>query len=400
MKQLLSIAFISSVLLLTACGKKQSGGDSQEVAKKKSQLTELKNQRDNLMVQIGKLEKEIAQLDPSFGKSENAKLVSVDSPIQLKPFQHFIDLQGKVESENISFVTPRGMAGQVKQLFVKRGDYVNKGQLLLKLDDAIARQSLAAAEQGLETMKTQLSFAKNIYQKQKNLWEQNIGTEVQLITAKNNVETLENQLKGMQEQIKITKEQLQMTQVYSDVSGVAEEVNIRVGETFMGGMQIKIVNTTNLKVTTQIPENYIDRVTTGKPIIITLPDINKTVSANISLTGKIIDPNSRSFYVEARIPNDKDFHPNQIALVKIMDYNNPKAISVPVNTLQSDEKGKYVMVVSKENNKIYARKRSVTIGQYYGDLLEIKSGLNIGDQVITEGFQGLFDGQLISTSVK
>ncbi|MBU3744259.1 MAG: efflux RND transporter periplasmic adaptor subunit, partial [Sediminibacterium sp.] len=188
--------------------------------------------------------------------------------------------------------------------------------------------------------------------------------------------------------------------VYSDVSGVAEEVNIRVGETFLGGMQIKIVNTTNLKVTTQIPENYIDRVTTGKPINITLPDINKTVSANISLTGKIIDPNSRSFYVEARIPNNKDFHPNQIALVKIMDYNNPKAISVPVNTLQSDEKGKYVMVVSKEKNKMYARKRSVTIGQYYGDLLEIKSGLNIGDQVITEGFQGLFDGQLITTSLK
>lgn len=398
MKNLLSIAFISSVLLLAACGKKQSG-DSQEIAKKKSQLTALKNQRDNLMVEIGKLEKEIAQLDPS-SKAENAKLVSVDSPIQLKPFQHFIDLQGKVESENISFVTPRGMGGQVKQLFVKRGDYVNKGQLLLKLDDAIARQSMAAAEQGLETMKTQLNFAKNIYQKQKNLWEQNIGTEVQLITAKNNVETLENQLKGLQEQIKITKEQLQMTQVYSDVSGVAEEVNIRVGETFLGGMQIKIVNTTNLKVTTQIPENYIDRVTTGKPINIILPDIKKTVSANISLTGKIIDPNSRSFYVEARIPNDKDFHPNQIALVKIMDYNNPKAISVPVNTLQSDEKGKYVMVVSKENNKMYARKRTVTIGQYYGDQLEIKSGLNIGDQVITEGFQGLFDGQLITTSPK
>ena len=239
-----------------------------------------------------------------------------------------------------------------------------------------------------------------IYEKQKNLWEQNIGTEVQLITAKNNVETLETQLKGMQEQIKITKEQLLMTNVYSDVSGVAEEVNIRVGETFMGGMQIKIVNTTQLKVTTQIPENYIDRVTTGKVINITLPDINKTVSSNISLTGKIIDPNSRSFYVEAKIPSDKDFHPNQIALVRIMDYSNPKAISVPVNTLQSDEKGKYVMVLSKEGDKSYARKKIVIIGQFYADKLEIKSGLALGDQVIKEGFQGLYDGQLITTAVK
>lgn len=399
MKKLITISLFAILLVVTGCGKNKSA-DSSEVAKKKTELAELKKQQDNLLVQIGKLEKEIAKLDPTFGKAENAKLVSVDAPISYQTFNHFIDLQGKVESENISFVTPRGQPGQVKQIFVKRGDYVNKGQLLLKLDDAIARQSLVSAEQGLETMKVQLNFARNIYQKQKNLWEQNIGTEVQLITAKNNVETLENQLKSMQEQIKITKEQLLMTNVYSDVSGVAEEVNIRIGETFMGGMQIKIVNTTQLKVTTQIPENYIDRVTTGKPVTITLPDINKTVSANISLTGKIIDPNSRSFYVEAKIPSDKDFHPNQIALVKIMDYSNPKAISVPVNTLQSDEKGKYVMVLSKENGKSYARKKVVTIGQFYADKLEIKTGLALGDQVITEGFQGLFDGQLVTTEAK
>jgi len=399
MKKLISISLFSILLISAGCGKTKSN-DSEAVAKKKTELADLKKEQDKLTIQISKLEKEISKLDPAFAKAENAKLVSVDAPISYQPFNHYIELQGKVESENISFVTPRGIPGQVKQISVKRGDYVNKGQLLLKLDDAIARQSLVSAEQGVETMKGQLSFARNIYQKQKNLWEQNIGTEVQLITAKNNVETLENQLKGMQEQIKITKEQLQMTNVYSDVSGVAEEVNIRVGETFMGGMQIKIVNTTQLKVTTQIPENYIDRVTTGKAINITLPDINKTVSSNISLTGKIIDPNSRSFYVEAKIPSDKDFHPNQIALVKIMDYSNSKAISVPVNTLQSDEKGKYVMVLLKEGDKTYARKKMVIIGQFYADKLEIKSGLALGDQVIKEGFQGLYDGQLITTAVK
>ena len=42
----------------------------------------------------------------------------------------------------------------------------------------------------------------------------------------------------------------------------------------------------------------------------------------------------------------------------------------------------------------------VTIGQFYADKLEIKSGLALGDQVIKEGFQGLYDGQLITTAVK
>jgi RND family efflux transporter MFP subunit len=394
MNRILLISLLS-FLLITACGKKKST-DSAELSKKKTELAELKKQQEKLSTQIGQLEKEIIRLDPTAAKAENAKLVRIDSPIHLQTFNHFIELQGKVESENISYVTPRGQPGQVKQIFIKKGDYVKKGQLLLKLDDAIARQSLVAAERGLETMRVQLDFARNIYQKQKNLWEQNIGTEVQLITAKNNVETLENQLKSMQEQIKINKEQLQMTQVFSDVAGVAEEVNIRVGETFMGGMQIKIVNTSQLKVVTDVPENYIDRVSTGKPVIIAVLDLNKSINTQVSLTGKIIDPNSRSFYIEARIPSDKDFYPNQIAQIKIKDYTNPKAIVAPLNTLQNDEKGKYIMVLSNENGKSIARKKEVTVGQIYGDQVEIKSGLNTGDRIITEGFQGLYDGQLIT----
>lgn len=399
MQKIIPILFISSALALASCGSSKEKAGSGAVAEKKAKLEQLKKQQLATAGEISKLEAEIAQLDPAAAKEEKAKLVTV-SPITPENFTHYIDLQGKVESENISFISPRGQGGQVKAIYVKRGDEVKKGQLLLQLDDAVARQSVVTGEQGIETLKTQLAFAQNIYQKQKNLWDQNIGTEVQLITAKNNVDNLNNQLKNAQEQLKITKQQLQFTSVYSDVSGVAEEVNVKVGELFMGVGQIKIVNTSNLKVTTQIPENYIDRVKVGSNVKISLPDINKTIDARVSVSGKLIDPNSRSFYVEAKIPSDKDFHPNQVALVRIQDYTTANAITVPVNTLQTDEKGKYVMVASNENNKLIARKKAVTTGEFYGDKIEVKSGLQAGDQVITDGFQSLYDGQLITTETK
>jgi RND family efflux transporter MFP subunit len=398
MQKIIPIIFIVSALTLVSCGgKNENAGGA--VAEKKAKLEELKKQQLATAAQITQLEKEIATLDPNSVKDEKAKLVSI-TPITPENFTHYIDLQGKVESENISFISPRGQGGQVKAIYVKRGDEVKKGQLLLQLDNSIAKQSVVAGQSGIETIKTQLAFAQNIYQKQKNLWDQGIGTEVQLITAKNNVESLQNQLKNAQEQLKITNEQLQFTSVYSDVEGVAEEVNVKVGELFMGVGQIKIVNTSNLKVTTQIPENYIDRVKNGSNVKISLPDINKTIDAKISVTGKLIDPNSRSFYVEAKIPSDKDFHPNQVALVRIQDYTINNSITVPVNTLQSDEKGKYVMVAVKENNRLVARKKVVTTGEFYADKLEIKSGLQTGDQVITDGFQSLYDGQLITTDTK
>ncbi len=396
MQKIFSIVVLASAVVLASCGGSEGTGAATE---QKAKLTELKKQKESIEAEIKKLEATIAKLDPASAKPENAKLVAF-AAIAPETFTHYIDLQGKIESENISYVTPRGGGGQVKAVYIKRGDVVKKGQLVLKLDDALQRQSVLAAEKGLETLKTQLSFAKTLYQKQKNLWDQNIGTEVQLITAKNNVETLESQLKSAEEQVKISREQLQFTTVYSDVDGVAEDVNIRIGELFAGAGQIKIVNTSNLKVTTEVPENYLDRVGKGSKLKITLPDINKSVQAAVSVSGRIINPISRSFFIEAKLPNDKDFRPNQIAMVQIQDYTLSNAIVVPINTLQNDEKGKYVMVASKEGGKLVARKKMVTAGEFYGDKLEIKTGLQTGDLVITEGYQSLYDGQIITTSSK
>lgn len=396
MQQKPNILILAAFLVLAACGSKSN--DSAELTAKKKQLEDLKKQQTEIGNNIAKLEAEVLKMDPS-SKVEKSKLV-VTAPIVTEKFTHYIDLQGKVDAVNISFITPRGGGGQVRELYIKKGDNVSKGQLILKLDDALVKQSLVAAQQGLQSIKTQLAFAKNLYQKQQNLWAQNIGTEIQLITAKNNVENLENQLKSSEEQIKVTQEQMKFTSVYSDVNGVADDVNVRVGELFAGPGQIKVVNTADLKVTTQIPENYANRVGVGTTIQISLPDINRTLEAKIGVAGKIIDPNSRSFYVEAKIPYDKNFRPNQIALVRVQDYQSDNAVTIPINTLQNDEKGRFVMVAATENGKMIARKRVVVAGELYGNKLEVKSGLKAGDVLIVEGHQSLYDGQLITTDAK
>jgi len=384
------------VLTLAACGSSTKESNA-SLTDKKAELQKLKDQQK-------KLEDDIAKIDTAASKAEKAKLVTL-SPIAPGDFTHYIDLQGKIESQNISYIAPRnGTGGVVKAVYVKRGDKVRKGQPLLKLDDAIARQSLVAAEQGIETIKTQLAYAKDIYQRQKNLWDQKIGTEVQLVNAQTNVQTTESQLKSAQEQLKINKEQLSFTNVLSDVDGVAEIVNIRVGEVFTGVQgttpQISIVNNSNLKATVNIPENYLGKVNVGSKVKITLPDLNKTIDATVTVTGKSIDPVNRSFFVEAKLPQSADLRPNQIALVRIQDYNINNSITVPVNTVQSDEKGKFVMVAVKEDGKTVAKKKTVVIGQFYGDKMEIKSGLQAGDVVVTDGFQSLYEGQAITTDAK
>ncbi|CAN5851789.1 efflux RND transporter periplasmic adaptor subunit [soil metagenome] len=402
MKKVTQLSIAAFVLVIMAsCGNSKKD-ESAQITDKKAALEKLKANKSKTDEDIRKLQAELEKLDTNTANAAKIKLVSV-APVTTQDFKHFIDLKGQVDAENISYISPRMGPAQVKAVYVVHGQAVKKGQLLLKLDDAIMRQSVTAAKQQLEGIRTQLGYAKNIYQRQQNLWKEGIGTEVQLITAKTNVTSLENQLDAAGEQVKTYQEQLNTANVYSDVSGIADIVNIKVGETFSGmtaaGPQIKIVNTSSLKVVTNVPENYLTRIQKGSPVEITIPDANKKVNSSISLISQSIDPLQRGFIAEAKIPFDATLKPSQSAIIKILDYAAPNAIVIPVNVIQSDETGKYVYVLSKgSNGKAVAHRIVVNMGEVYGENVEIKTGLKAGDQLVTEGFQNLYEGQVITVT--
>lgn len=386
-KNLVGLLFIG--ILLSACGSssKESKG---ELSDKKAQLEKLKGEQKKINDQIVSLEAEIAKLDPD-AEAGVAKLVAI-APVTTSPFEHFIEIQGTIEATNISYVAPpNGQGGVVKALYVTQGQHVSKGQVLARLDDAVIRQQM-------EPLQVQLNAAEDTYKRTKNLFDQGIGTYQNVLNAKTQVETLQGNIATL-------KKQAALMTVTAPQSGVADIVNVRVGETFVGataaGPQIRIVNTADLKVKANIPENYIGDVEVGSPIEVILPDENnRVVNAKVSVVNKVIDPATRTFYIEAKVPSSSNLRPNQVAKVHIKDYGNPDAITIPMSTLQNDETGKYVMLAAKEGNKLVARKRTITVGELYNDRLEVKSGLQPGDQLISEGFQGLYDGQLVTTQAK
>ena len=386
MNKFLMMLTVATALIIASCsgGAKDAKGDLND---KKVKLEKLKTDKSKLDADIKQLEEEIAKADPS-ARKDRAKLVSA-SPVTQQDFTHYIELQGKVDASDIVVVTPRGMPAQVRQIHVKRGDMVKKGQLLLKLDDAIILQQL-------EGLNTQLEYAKNIYNRTKNLWDQGIGTEVQLITAKNSVDNLDRQVATL-------KENWRTSFVYAPISGIADVVNIKAGEIFNGvsanGPQIQIVNTSGMKVVTEVPENYQTKVKKGSQLIISIPDAGiDSLNATISVIGASIASTTRGFVTEAKIPSLPGLRLNQVASVKIKDYHAPNAITVPLNVVQTDEHGKYVYVIATEGDVKKARKKSVLIGENFGGVVEIKgNSLLPTDLIITEGYQTVYDGQTVTT---
>jgi membrane fusion protein (multidrug efflux system) len=402
MQKILNITLaVSVVLLIAACGsssKEKNGG----IADMKSKLEKLKKEKNGLDLQIRQVEEQLAKADPSSVQTQ--KLISVDT-VRIEDFTHFIELQGKIDADNVAYVSPAGQGGVVKAVYVKSGSRVSKGQAILKLDDVLPRQAVVGAQQQAGVLKARLAQAQTVYERRQNLWKQNIGTEIEVINAKAEVDALQSQLRGAESQVRMAQEQLDQSNVRAQISGVIDQVNIEVGEFFSPqsaanpGSGIKIVNNSSIKIVTEVPENYSARIKKGDRVEVVVPESGKpNYKSTISVVGAAVNATTRSFTTEAKLPADPALKPNQLATMKILDYQSKAAVTVPVNVVQNDEKGKYVYVAEKSGNKTIARKKTVIVGETYNGVMEIKSGLAGGDIIITEGYQTAYDGQVVTTN--
>ncbi len=377
-RQKFIIAFATIILIVSvvSCGKKEDN----TLLGKKAQLAELKKEQLAVNDKITNLQKEIEKLEPS--KEEKVKTV-VASPVLASNFQHFVESTGRLEAENNVFVSPQ-MGGAITKIFVKVGDFVTKGQKIATLDNSILRNSIQEVQLQLETAKT-------IFERQKNLWDQKIGTEVQYIQAKSSVESLERRIVTL-------RSQDGMNVVLSPISGVVDEVRLKEGEIAAPGLGIlRVVNLNDLKVVANISDTYAGTISKGNLISIKFPDLNKEIKTVISYVSQTINPASRTFTVEAKVPNiDKSLKPNLLAIVSINDQSKGGAIVIPQNLVQNTEQGSIVYVIESEGNKKIARSRIITSGLTYDGKVEIKSGLKVGDTLITEGYQEIVDGQLVN----
>ncbi len=367
-----TIIFLLLVVFAVACGKPTD---------KKSELASLKKQHDELAQKIKVLETELQVNDP---KTDKVTPVSI-TEAKTTEFNHFLEVQGKVDGEDNIAVSAQ-IAGSITAVYVKEGDPVKIGQVLAQIDNSVMQQQISSTKQ-------QLDFATSMYNKQKALWDQQIGSEVQYLTSKNTKENLEKAIATL-------NDQLEMTRIKSPINGSVEEVNLKVGQMASPGQPaVRVVNFSTVKVVAELAEAYAPKVKPGNKVIVFFPDFNTEIVSQIRFTSKYINPVNRTFLSEVRLgPSKVEYRANMMAVVKINDYRNPSAFSIPITLIRESQSGKYIYIAKEENGKLLARRLAVTIGSTYNGLAEITSGITIGDKIITTGFNSLIDGELIQVN--
>jgi membrane fusion protein, multidrug efflux system len=375
MKQLFIL--ITASILITGCGKKEEITNIDDLIETKN-LVNIKAKRDFLQADLAKLETAIGTLDTK--KAEEA-LVSVLT-IKDTVFNHYLEVQGSVNTKENILIQPE-MPGTLVTLNVKAGQRVSKGQTLGRTDDAGMSQQLAA-------MENQYNLAKTTFERQKNLWDQKIGSEIQFLQA-------QSQMVGAQKAVLQMKAQLSKTLIKAPFSGVIDEVFVERGQVVAPSIQglMRIVNLSNMYVSTEVPETYIGKLKVGTVVNVGLSSLGKTYTGRVRQVGNNINPTNRSFGIEVGVPNpDNLLRPNQVAKLQIIDYSNKNAIAIPTNAILSNGDGtKYVYTAENSNGKTgTAKKVVIKTGQSSGNITEILFGLDAKDIIVTEGLNTLQEG--------
>jgi membrane fusion protein (multidrug efflux system) len=381
LSNLLMLALVLGITagLLTSCGEEKA----QDPA---GRLKELQAEQARIGAEIQKLQKELSQSGSKTADNTaaNTKTKVVQAlTLEEGPFRTWVEVQGTVDARQSIEVTAEGM-GVVRNIKVKEGQKVTKGQILAELDQTVLLQSI-------EEIKGQLDFAKQLYTKQSNLWKQNIGSEVQYLNAKNQKESLERRLSTIESQ-------LDMTRIKAPVSGTVDQVYLKLGQsTAMGMPAVRVVNFNDLRVITDLSESYVSRVREGATVDLEFKDLNLSAQGRIAYVARSISALNRTFRAEVPLNNREGlYRPNMIVGMKINDYSTNKAIKIPVNLLQNSDEGTFVMVVRGEGTNLKASRVSVTPGRSNGIETEILQGLQAGDRIITTGYNDLNDGQAIT----
>ena len=286
---------------------------------------------------------------------------------------------GIVEEREATAVSFTGM-GMVKRVLVNEGQTVAKGQLIAEMDDTQARNLLSGAE-------AQMNQANDALERYKMLHDNGSLPEVQWVEIQSKVAQAKSQYE-------VAKKNLADCRLVAPVSGIIGKKLVGAGETAMPSQAVvTILDVSSVKVKVSIPEGEISGITASTPSTISVEAVQKQVRGGRIEKGVQADALTHTYEVRINVQNsDRKLLPGMVASVRFISEGS-QSISgktLPVTAVQKAADGSlFVWTVAKDST---VHRAKVSIGANNGNHIAITDGLNMGQRVVTEGYQKLSEG--------
>ncbi len=283
---------------------------------------------------------------------------------------NFLEYSGKIELENVLNISP-SFSARIEKIYVQEGDQVKKGKILVLMDST-----------QLEQTKLQLDNAeKNLHRMEKLLEKDAVEKKTY------------DEIKLFYEKTLSTYEYIrENTFIKAPIAGIVTSISKKENENFDAMMQpylIRIVNNDLIKAKINVSDRDIQKITKNQKAMIFLTNSEKVFLGKVSYCSPEADLISGTFLVDIIIENTaKILRHNQFVKVKIVIESNQNAIIIPQEAIVDENT---IFVVKNE----IVEKRKVITGIENEKQIEIKKGVDAGENVIVTGTVGLSDGEKV-----
>ncbi|MCW2243713.1 efflux RND transporter periplasmic adaptor subunit [Azospirillum canadense] len=301
-------------------------------------------------------------------------------PVRVGAVSRTVTAVGSLLSNESVVIRPE-VAGKIAEIAFQEGQAVKKGAVLIRLDDSIARATLAQAQASIAFSRAELNRADELFR--------------QKTGPARNKEQAQAKLQADEAAIQLAKAQLEKMTLVAPFDGVLGLRKVSVGDVVAAGKDIVNLEAIDtLKLDFRVPELYLPAVKTGQTLQVAVDAFaGRTFDGKVIAIDPLVDVNGRAVAVRARVANtDGSLRPGLFARVSLTIDTQPNAVLVPEQSIVAFGNKQFVFKVV-EGKAVQA---PVTLGGRRNAEVEIADGLKPGDMVVTAGQLKIRDGASVA----
>ncbi len=320
-----------------------------------------------------------------------AEVVQKSVPVQVKTI-------GNVEAYSTVGVKPQ-VTGEIQGVHFAEGQDVKRGQLLFTIDPSSFEADLKRVEANLIQDQAKLKNAQVEAARYENLMRQGIVPKEQAEQVETNRAALEAAVNADRAQVQYDKVQLSYTRIYSPIDGRTGNLMLHRGNVVKANPDnpmVTINQVTPIYVDFSVPQQFLPQIkqfaTRGKLRVEALipHQEDNPVRGTLSFIDNNVDLTTGTIKLKGTFQNtDRRLWPGQFVNVVLTLSEQPNAIVVPAQAVQTGQEGQYVFIVKADNT---VESRPVTVVRTAENQSVIEKGLQPGDKVVTDGQLRLVSG--------
>lgn len=300
--------------------------------------------------------------------------------VSFKQHAVFEPVPASVEAKQATVISSRIMA-QIEHVNVRAGDMVEKGQVLIKLEDSDLQSRVSQARANLASVNTRLAEAKLSLSRATDLAAQKLIAKADFDRAQADYDTLSANANSANQSLREAESSLAFATIIAPIDGRIVDRFAEPGDISKPGVQLlSLYNPVSLRVEANVREELAMKLVKGQPLEVEVPSLNKKLSSEVEELVPAGNVGSRSFLVKSRLNESAGLLPGMYARL-LVPAGIVSVLSIPEQTIIKVGQLNMVWVSTGAGPE----RRYIRIGKVYEDgMVEVISGLQSDDRILNQ----------------